>query len=58
MIYYSVNDGEYFNRLQLSYELGEGLKLTVGWDKFQGDDGSYGVYKRNSQVWGKIRYSF
>ena len=58
MIYYSMNDGEYFNRLQFSYELGEGLELTVGWDKFQGDDGSYGVYKRNSQVWGKIRYSF
>ena len=58
MVYYSMNDGETFNRLQFEYELGEGLALTVGWDNFQGDDGSYGVYKRNSQVWGKVRYSF
>lgn len=58
MIYYSLNDGEFFNRLQFAYELGEGWELTVGWDKFYGDDGSYGIYRRNSQVWGKLRFSF
>lgn len=58
MIYYSINDGEYFNRLQFSYELSDGVELAVGWDKFQGDDGTYGIYKNNSQVWCKVRYSF
>lgn len=57
-IYYSFNDGEFFNRLQAKYELAEGVELSLGWDMFHGDDGLYGVYKDNSQVWGKIRYSF
>lgn len=58
MVYLSLNDGEFFNRLQAAYELADGMELTVGWDKFYGDDGSYGVYRRNSQVWGKLRFSF
>lgn len=58
MVYVSLNDGEFFNRLQAAYELADGMELTIGWDKFYGDDGSYGVYRRNSQIWGKLRFSF
>ena len=35
-----------------------GLHLSVGADIFCGDDGRYGMYEDNSQVWTKIKYSF
>ena len=58
MIYCSLYDGEFFNRLQLKYEVAQGVDVTVGWDKFAGNDGAYGIYRRNSQVWAKLRWSF
>lgn len=58
MLYFSINDGEFFNRIKAQYELQDGMHITLGWDYFQGDDGQYGVYENNSQVWLKLKYSF
>ncbi|MBM9616920.1 hypothetical protein JWJ90_21905 [Desulfobulbus rhabdoformis] len=58
MLYWSVDDGEIFNRIKAEYEMRDGLHLSAGVDIFSGDDGQYGVYEDNSQVWVNVKYSF
>jgi hypothetical protein len=36
----------------------DALRLSVGVDIFCGDDGQFGAYQDNSQVWIKAKYSF
>ena len=56
--YVGVNDRELFNRSSMDYELTDGLHLEAGIDVFAGDDGMFGQYKDNTEVWTKAKYSF
>ena len=58
MMYWSIDDGEIFDRIKAEYEVRDGLHLSAGADIFCGDDGQFGVYEDNSQVWVKAKYSF
>lgn len=58
MVYWSMDDGEIFDRLKAEYALTDAFHLLAGADIFSGDDGQYGRYQDNSQMWAKIKYSF
>ncbi len=58
MLYADLGDGETFDRIKADYELRDGLHLLAGADFFCGDDGQFGRYTDNSQVWVRLKYSF
>lgn len=58
MIYFDLNDGEFYNRSKVEYEISDGLKASAGLDIFSGTNGQYGRYSDNCQIWCKVRYSF
>jgi hypothetical protein len=58
MVYCDVNDGEFYNRSKVEYEISDGFFASAGLDIFSGKDGQFGVYQDNTQVWFKLRYSF
>ncbi len=58
MVYLGLDDREIFNRFKVDYEARDGLHLLAGFDVFGGDDGQFGIYKDNSQLWVKVKYSF
>ncbi len=58
MLYWSIDDGEFYNQIKAKYEMMDGLHFLVGADIFYGDNGSFGMYKDNSQIWIKAKYSF
>jgi hypothetical protein len=53
-----VNNGDLYNRSKVEYELADGLLAGAGVDVFSGKDGQFGVYKVNTQVWFRLKYSF
>jgi hypothetical protein len=56
--YVGMNDWELFNRSSADYSLTDGLHLEAGIDLFLGDEGVFGQYKDNTEVWVKAKYSF
>ena len=58
MLFYDLNANEIYTRPKAAYELTDALHLIVGADIFCGDDGDFGLYRENSQVWVKAKYSF
>ena len=58
MLYYRLSDNEIYDRLKVEYALTDAFHLSVGADIFCGDDGPYGQYRDNTQVWLKGRYNF
>jgi len=56
--YVGINDSELFNRSSIDYELADGLHFLTGIDVFVGDEGAFGQYKDNTEVWVKAKYSF
>lgn len=58
LLYYGINDNEAYNRLSAQYALTDALHLYVGADVFLGEDGGFGVYQDNTQVWVKVKYLF
>jgi hypothetical protein len=58
MLYYRLNDNEIYDRLKVEYALTDAFHLSVGADIFCGDDGPYGQYRDNTQVWLRGRYNF
>ncbi len=58
MVYWRIEDAEIFDRIRAEYEITDGLHLLAGADIFHGDDGQYGAYEDNSQIWVKVKYSF
>lgn len=58
MLYYTINDNEAYNRSAAQYALTDSLHLYVGTDIFLGEDGGFGVYQDNTQVWVKVKYLF
>ncbi len=57
-IYVDLNNGGFFSRFSADYSLNDQIHLLVGYDHFDGDKGMFGVYKDNSEVWIKAKYSF
>lgn len=58
MIYCDVNDGEFYNRSKVEYEVSDGFFVSAGLDIFSGNDGQFGVYRDNTQFWFRMKYSF
>ncbi len=57
-IYTDLNTGGFFNRFSADYSLTDQIHLLAGYDHFQGDKGMFGMFKDNSEVWIKAKYSF
>lgn len=57
-LYIDLNNGGFFNRFSADYSLSDQIHLLVGYDHFEGEKGAFGVYKNNSEVWLKAKYSF
>ena len=58
MFYYDLNENEIYTRPKADYDLTDALHLMLGADIFCGDDGQFGRYRNNSQVWVKVKYNF
>lgn len=58
MLYYHFNDLDFFYRCKAEYKVTDNLHVLVGLDYFDGEDGQFGPYNDNSQVWFKTKYSF
>ena len=56
--YVDVSNGGVFNRFSASYALNDQIELTAGYDFFHADKGKFAMYKQNSEVWVKAKYSF
>lgn len=56
--YIDVTNGGVFNRLSASYALNDQIELTAGYDFFHADKGKFAMYKQNSEIWVKAKYSF
>ncbi len=57
-IYADLNNGGFFSRFSADYSLSDQIHLLVGYDHFEGDKGMFGMFKNNSEVWIKAKYSF
>jgi hypothetical protein len=56
--YIDVTNGGVFNRLSADYALNDQLHAIVGYDYFHADSGMFTVYKMNSELFVKLKYSF
>jgi len=56
--YVDVSNGGVFNRFSASYALNDQIERTAGYDFFHADKGKFAMYKQNSEVWVKAKYSF
>jgi len=56
--YMDLSSKGYFNRTSIDYNISDPIHLCAGVDLFGGDGGSFGIYKDNSEVWIKVKYSF
>ena len=56
--YMDLSAKGFFNRTSLDYSLSDPIHLCAGVDLFGGDGGMFGMYKDNSEVWIKLKYSF
>ena len=53
-----MTNGGVFNRLSADYALNDQLHAILGYDFFHADSGMFAVYKKNSELWVKLKYSF
>jgi hypothetical protein len=56
--YMDLSAKGFFNRTSLDYSLSDPIHLCAGVDLFGGEGGMFGMYKDNSEVWIKVKYSF
>ena len=56
--YFDVSNKGWFSRFAADYALSDQIHLLAGFDWFGGDKGIFGIYKNNSEVWVKAKYSF
>ena len=56
--YVGLGNTDLFNRISVDYSLTDGMHLEAGIDIFAGDEGAFGQYKDNTEVWFKAKYSF
>jgi hypothetical protein len=56
--YVGLNNGDVFDRSSIDYAFTDAFHLSTGIDLFIGDEGLFGQYKDNNEVWLKAKYSF
>jgi hypothetical protein len=56
--YIGINNQDIFDRSSIDYALTDELHLSIGFDIFIGDEGMFGQFKDNNEVWVKAKYSF
>jgi hypothetical protein len=56
--YVDLTNGGLFSRKSLDYSLSDQIHLLAGIDLFHGDEGIFGAYNKNSEIWIKARYNF
>ena len=56
--YIDVTNGGVFNRLSADYALNDQMHAILGYDYFHADSGLFVVYKKNSELFVKLKYSF
>ena len=56
--YADVRDGGVFNRLSADWTFTDQIHALLGYDYFYADGGMFLIYKDNSEVWVKLKYSF
>ncbi len=56
--YFDINHKGWFSRFTADYALSDQIHLMGGYDWFGGNEGLFGIYKNNSEVWMKAKYSF
>lgn len=57
-VYADLKNKGFFNRFSADYSLTDQIHLLLGYDHFHGDKGTFSLYKNNSEVWIKAKYSF
>ncbi len=57
-VYADLNNSSFFSRFSVDYALTDQIHILAGYDHFEGDKGMFGVFKNNSEVWIKAKYSF
>ncbi len=53
-----LEEGDTFTRLSFDYALSDSTRVLAGVDVFTGDEGSFGAFSENDQLWVKFKYSF
>lgn len=56
--YFDLNHKGWFSRFAADYALSDHIRLLAGYDWFGGDEGMFGLYKHNSEMWAKVKYNF
>lgn len=56
--YVDVTNGGVYNRLSADYAINDQLHAIIGYDYFHADRGMFTVYKKNSELFFKLKYSF
>lgn len=56
--YVDVTNGGVYNRLSADYAINDQLHATIGYDYFYADRGMFTIYKKNSELFFKLKYSF
>lgn len=56
--YFDLNHKGWFSRFTSSYALNDYIQLSTGYDWFGGSEGMFSMYKHNSEMWIKAKYSF
>ena len=56
--YFDPNHTGWFSRFAADYALSDQLRLSAGYDWLGGNGGMFGLYRHNSGVWVKAKYSF
>ena len=56
--YVDVTNGGVYNRLSADYAINDQLHATLGYDYFHADRGMFTIYKKNSELFFKLKYSF
>jgi hypothetical protein len=58
MLYLGFNEWDFFNRFSVDYALTDELHFVAGIDFFGGNNGLFGQYKDNTEIFFKVKYSF
>jgi len=56
--YIDIKEGEFFKRTSVDYSVSDNIHIIGGVDLFYGDEGTFGQYEDNSQMWIKAKFNF
>ena len=56
--YVEFNNPNALLRPKISYELTDGLELSIGSNLFIGDEGTFGQFYNNNSLFTKLKFSF